>query len=224
MPKRGRPATFDRAEALQSAMELFWARGYEGTTLEELQVVMGGISPPSFYHAFGSKEALFREATDLYVATVGDPTLRALGEGKTARESVEAMLRLTAQSFSTRSRPHGCMLVLGAMNCAPSNKGPQDYLRAIRQRAPEVIKQRLKRGVAEGDIPSDLDITAIASFYATVIHGLGVRAGDGASRAALLAAVDGAMAGWDTLISQTRHDPPSERHADSASTKKRVKR
>ena len=53
-------------------MELFWASGYEGATLEDLQAAMGGISPPSFYHAFGSKEALFREAVDLYVATVGD--------------------------------------------------------------------------------------------------------------------------------------------------------
>ena len=204
MAKRGRPSTFDREEALQRAMELFWARGYEGTTLEDLLAAMGGITPPSLYHAFGSKEALFREAADLYVATVGDPTVRALREGKTAREAVEAMLRLTAESFSNPDKPRGCMLVLGAMNCAPSNKGPQDYLRAIRRRAPEVIKQRLKRGVAEGELPSELDIAALASFYATVIHGIGVRAGDGASRAALMAAVDGAMAAWETLTAKPK--------------------
>lgn len=199
MAKRGRPASFNRAEALRSAMELFWARGYEGATLEDLQATMGGISPPSFYHAFVSKEALFREAVDLYLETVGDPTVQALQEGRTARESVETMLRLTAESFTRPGKPRGCMLVLGAINCAPANKGPQDYLRAIRQRAPEVIKQRLKRGVAEGDLPPALDIAALASFYATVIHGLGIRAGDGASRAALMAAVDGAMAAWNAL-------------------------
>ena len=204
MAKRGRPAGFDRAEALEHAMEVFWACGYEGATLEDLQAAMGGISPPSFYHAFGSKEALFREAVDLYVATVGDPTVRALNGGSTAREAIEAMLRLTAESFCRPGKPHGCMLVLGATNCAPSNKGPQDYLRAIRKRAPEVIKQRLRRGVAEGELSSELDIVAIAAFYATIIHGLGVRAGDGASRTALIGAVDGAMAAWETLTAKPK--------------------
>lgn len=204
MAKRGRPAGFDRAEALECAMELFWARGYEGATLEDMQAAMGGISPPSFYHAFGSKEALFREAVDLYMATVGDQTVRALNGGSTAREGIEAMLRLTAESFCRPGKPHGCMLVLGATNCAPSNKGPQDYLHALRQRAPEVIKQRLKRGVAGGELSPKLDLVAIAAFYATVIHGLGVRAGDGAPRAALMAAVDGAMAAWETLTAKPK--------------------
>ena len=204
MAKRGRPAGFDRTEALERAMELFWASGYEGATLEDLQAAMGGISPPSFYHAFGSKEALFREAVDLYVATVGDQTVHALNGGSTAREAIEAMLRLTAESCCRPGNPHGGMLVLGATNCAPSNKGPQDYLHALRQRAPEVIKQRLKRGVAGGELSPKLDLVAIAAFYATVIHGLGVRAGDGAPRAALMAAVDGAMAAWETLTAKPK--------------------
>jgi AcrR family transcriptional regulator len=181
-------------------MELFWARGYEGTTLEDLQTAMGGLSPPSFYNAFGSKEQLFKEATDLYVATVGEPTLRALEEGQTARESLEAMLRLTAEFLSQPGKPHGCMLVLGAMNCTPANKGAQDYLQAIRRQAPKVIKQRLNRSVAQGELSAELDTNAVAAFYATVIHGLGVRAGDGASRTELMAAVHGAMAAWETLL------------------------
>jgi AcrR family transcriptional regulator len=216
MRKRGRPSTFDRGEALQRAMELFWERGYEGATLEDLQAAMGGINPPSFYHAFGSKEALFREAVDLYVATIGEPILQALQDGRTARGSVEAMLRLTAEFISTPGRPRGCMLVLGATNCAPASKGAQDYLQAIRRRAPEVIKDRLKRAVGEGELAPEVDTGAIAAFYATVIHGLGIRAGDGAPRAALMAAVDGAMAAWITLTSPTRSDRRRVRQVRSA--------
>jgi AcrR family transcriptional regulator len=185
-------------------MELFWARGYEGTTLEDLQTAMGGITPPSFYNAFGSKEALFREATGLYLQTVGEPGLRALEAGETAREGLEGMLRLTAESLSQRGKPHGCMLVRGAMNCAAANRGPQDYLHSLRQRAPKVIKQRLDRGVAEGDLPAGFDTIAAAAFYATVIHGLGVRAGDGASRVELMAAVKGAMAAWEALVAAAK--------------------
>jgi AcrR family transcriptional regulator len=200
--KRGRPASFDRAEAVERAMELFWARGYEGVTLEDLQAAMGGISPPSFYNAFGSKEELFKEATALYISRFGHRNVRAMQEAKTAREAVGTMLRLSAEAVSLPGKPRGCMVVLGAMNCTPSNQAPQEYLRAIRQGAPKLIKQRLDRAVAEGEFSPSLDTRAIASFYATVINGLAVSAGDGASRAALLAAADGAMAAWKELTAE----------------------
>jgi AcrR family transcriptional regulator len=199
MAKRGRPAGFDRDAALDRAMELFWERGYEGTTLEDLQAVMGDISPTSFYHAFGSKEALFRQAVEKYQETVGGPALKALQEAPTAREGLHQMLRLTAESFCLPGKPHGCMLILGATKCTPANAGPQNFLQSIRQQTPTVIKRRLKRAVDEGDLPASADIAAISAFYATVLHGLAVRAGDGASRKALMAAVDGAMAAWDGL-------------------------
>lgn len=199
MAKRGRPAGFDRDEALELAVEIFWERGYEGTTLEDLQTAMGNLSPTSLYHAFGSKESLFRQAVAKYQENVGGPALKALEESATAREAVHQMLRLTAESFCRPGQPRGCMLVLGAIRCTPANAGAQDYLQSIRQQAPTVIKRRLKRAVADGDLPASADIAAIASFYATIIHGLAVRAGDGASRKALMAAVDGAIAAWPAL-------------------------
>src|SRR6202043_1716034 len=69
MTQRGRPRSFDRQAALRQAMQVFWALGYEGATLNELQEAMGGIAPTSFYAAFGSKEELFREAVELYSRT-----------------------------------------------------------------------------------------------------------------------------------------------------------
>jgi AcrR family transcriptional regulator len=182
-------------------MMLFWGRGYEGTTLEDLQAAMGDITATSLYHAFGSKEALFRQAVDAYQRTVGGPALVALQESATAEESLRQMLRLTAESFSRPGQPHGCLLVLGATKCTPANTGAQDYLQTIRRQAPTVIKRRLKRALDEGELPASTDIDAISSFYATVIHGLAVRAGDGATRKALIAAVDAAMTAWPALIS-----------------------
>ncbi|HEU4690744.1 MAG TPA: hypothetical protein VFS23_20385, partial [Vicinamibacterales bacterium] len=58
--------------------------------------------------------------------------------------------------------------------------------------------------VTEGELPRDLDTNGLAAFYATVAHGLGLRAGDGASQAALMAAVEGAMAAWEPLTSKAR--------------------
>src|SRR5262249_19342434 len=98
MSRTGRPREFDRDEALREAMEIFWAQGYEATTLADLQKAMGGITAPSFYAAFGSKEALFREAVELYKKTQGAPILEALTEGPTARASIEGVLRAAAEN------------------------------------------------------------------------------------------------------------------------------
>ena len=70
MAARGRPLTFDRNQALRKAVELFWERGYEGTSLKDLSEAMG-IASASIYAAFGSKEELFREAMHLYTAMEG---------------------------------------------------------------------------------------------------------------------------------------------------------
>lgn len=210
MAQRGRPRSFDRDEALRRAMEVFWALGYEGATLADLQAAMGGIAAPSFYAAFGSKEELFREAVELYRGTVGAPIVRALTEPATARAAIETMLSAVADSASCPGKPGGCLIVLGAMSCTRASRNVQEHLRTIRLQAKEHIRRRLERGVAEGDLPAGLDLAAITSFYTTVLHGLPLQARDGASREALMAAVDGAMAAWDTLVAkQNTVSPPT---------------
>lgn len=200
MAKRGRPRSFDRDQALCEAQQLFWARGYEGVTLADLQSAMGGITAPSFYAAFGSKEALFREVVDLHRRTEGRAPAEALGGGATAREGIEAMLRSAAESFSQPGKPSGCLLVVGAMNCAQANSGVADFLRDMRRERHKVVCHRLDRGVREGDLPDGANEAAIALFYITVIDGIALQARDGASRKALMAVVDGAMAAWSKLI------------------------
>src|SRR5688572_25362336 len=120
MAVRGRPRTFDRERALRSAMEVFWARGYDGATLEDLQAAMGGIAPPSFYAAFGSKDQLFREAVDLYRATMTERIGGAL-DRPTAREAVEALMRVATEQFCSGDGPRGCLVLLGALTCTRAN-------------------------------------------------------------------------------------------------------
>ena len=199
MATRGRPRTFDRDEALRQAMTVFWARGYEGTTLDELKLAMSGITAPSFYAAFGSKEALFREAVALYRQTAGSTTAIALTEPATARESIDALLRSNALAFSQPDAPRGCMVVLGALLCSAPNQQVQEDLRAIRLETIEAIRTRIRRGIAEGDVPASADADALGGYYATVLNGLSIQARDGAPREALIATVDCAMAAWDAM-------------------------
>ena len=199
MARLGRPRNFDRAEALRAALAVFREHGYEGATLADLQAAMGGIAPPSFYSAFGSKEQLFKEAVELYRNTVGAANARPLIECATARAAIEGMLCEAAQSICKPDEPRGCLLVLGALNCSQANAGVYEHLRGMRRVTQQTIAKRLKRGVADGDLPASADVAALASFYTTVLHGLSIQARDGASRTALLAAVNGAMAAWDKL-------------------------
>jgi AcrR family transcriptional regulator len=179
-------------------MEVFWARGYEGASMSELTSAMG-INSPSLYAAFGSKEALFLEATDLYSRTEGADIWLALEEAPTARLAIEQFLRLTAKAYSQTDRPQGCLIALGALHQDSSRGAICDDLRRRRAENHAALRKRLKRGVAEGELPADFDCRAAATFFATVQHGMSIQARDGASRAALLATVAGAMAAWRTM-------------------------
>ena len=199
MAERGRPRQFDREEALRRAMTLFWSRGYEGASLGDLTAAMG-INKPSLYAAFGCKEALFREAVAFYDATEGEPVQRALDSAPTARAAVEAMLRVNADVYAGPKKPRGCMIVLSSLIGAAENEELRQFLAGLRRRGEDDLRRRIARGIAEGDVPSGADARRLAAFYTTVLQGLSIQARDGASRRALNAIVDDAMAAWGTLV------------------------
>ena len=204
MAVRGRPRSFERDSALRRAMEVFWTKGYDGASLAELTAAMG-INAPSLYAAFGSKEALFREAVALYGATEGTEIWTALPQAPTAREAIERFLRASALSFTRPDRPAGCLVVLGALLASDANANVCLELRASRAGNVAALRDRLERAVAEGELPESVDCEAVATFYATVQQGMSIQARDGASRATLLAVADCAMAAWDGVVSRQLH-------------------
>jgi AcrR family transcriptional regulator len=215
MAPRGRPRSFDRDAALASAMDVFWARGYDGTSLEDLLAAMGGITPPSFYAAFGSKEALFAEVVELYGQTVGEGPMRAL-EQSPVRSGVEGMLRAAVDTFDSPGGARGCLLVLSAPTRTRTNGPVYERLRALRCQAPETIRRRLERAVKEGELPRGVSVDDVAAFYTAVSHGLAISARDGTPRHTLLAIVDGAMAAWDALTTPIAPARPRKRSAARA--------
>lgn len=200
MTERGRPRSFDRAAALQRAMEVFWAQGYDGTSMTDLIAAMA-VNSPSIYAAFGSKEALFREAVALYRATEGGRIWGAMTTAPSARAAIDTVLRVSAEEFTRIRKPRGCLIVLGALHTDDGNEAVHRELQELRAENMKMLLLRLKRGVVEGELPDGPDWRAIATFYITVQQGMSIQARDGASRRALLAVADCAMAAWDGLVS-----------------------
>src|ERR1700737_1104503 len=112
---RGRPRAFDPDTALERAMHVFWAKGYEGASLSHPRGAMR-INRPSLYAAFGNKEQLFRKVLDRYmdgpVAYFG----KALAAPK-ARDVVEEIFFGTARMTDDPRIPAGCLMVQGALAC-----------------------------------------------------------------------------------------------------------
>ncbi len=194
--ERGRPRSFDRDQALQRAMDVFWARGYEGASIGELTAAMG-IERPSLYAAFGCKEALFRQAVELYRGK--GLTRQALLNAPTARDAIAAMLRTNAAHYAAPGQPRGCLVVLAAVVGTEASAEVRAELAEMREEVRSAVEARIREGMAAGDVPQTADAALMASFYCTVLNGLSLQARDGRSADDLIAIATAAMAAWDSL-------------------------
>lgn len=174
-------------------MRVFWKRGYEGASLEELTAAMG-INRPSLYAAFGNKEALFRKAVDRYEALAGRMVAEALAQ-PTARGVVEALWKGAAGGCSSKG-PRGCLLVQGALACGEESEVVKRELTARRGLMEVKLRERFARAVAEGDLSRDADAAALAKYVATFQQGLAVQAAGGVDRGELMRAVEVAVRGF----------------------------
>ena len=190
----GRPRGFDEDHALEQAMQLFWRQGYEGTSLSELTDAMG-INRPSLYATYGNKEALFRRAMDRYAQGPAAAVAAAL-EAPTARDVVEAMLRVYAEAPGQPGRPLGCLLVNGALRSGPESETVRAELVKRRKAGVRALQTRLERAQREGDLTKDESAAELARFVWTVLHGMAVQAADGVSAAHLRQVAARTMLAW----------------------------
>jgi AcrR family transcriptional regulator len=184
----GRPREFDRDAALARARDLFWERGYEGVSMANLVSALG-IASARIYAAFGSKEALFREAIALYESQEGGFADRALAEEPTAVKAIERMLREGIDLYTRRHGPRGCMVVASATNCSPENDEVRKWLAEHRRARTALIVKRMKKAVRDGELPESTNAQSLGDLCTTVLHGISIQARDGVSRERLLAMI-----------------------------------
>jgi AcrR family transcriptional regulator len=150
---RGRPLSFDRDAALETAMHVFWERGYEAASIADLTSAMG-ITPPSLYTAFGDKEQLFLEAIERYALGYGSAGARALEEEPTARGAIERWMLESANELTQPCHPKGCMVVMAATNCSAAAERVQDALLLRRTEAIANVGRRIQGGIDNGELPA----------------------------------------------------------------------
>jgi AcrR family transcriptional regulator len=190
----GRPRAFDKDQALDQALHVFWEKGYEGTSITDLTAVMG-INPPSLYAAFGNKEALFKKALARYEAK-RDAFFAEAFAAPTAREAMTRLLEGTAELLSDKRTPQGCLMVQGALCGGEACESVKQDLASRRQAGEVLIRERLKRAKREDDLPEDADPAALASYVATVMQGMAVQAAGGATAKQLREIARLALRAW----------------------------
>lgn len=171
----GRLKEFDEAKAIDGAVDCFWARGYEATSVRDLAEHMG-IGSASLYNAYGGKRALFVKALERYADRSSRERIARLEASGRPKQAIETFLAETIEkSLNDRARK-GCLLVNSALDVAPHDaeigKVVAGYLDEIRA----FFQRNIEAGRRAGQMPRSLDAVAASAHLLGILLGIRVLA------------------------------------------------
>lgn len=172
--RMARPREFDEEEALDAAMQCFWAQGYEATSIKDL-IERTGLTAASLYNAYGDKRAMFRSALDHYIEkSIGARLQRceALPPREALRSFFDDILR---RSLGDRERK-GCMIVNSALEIAPHDREFRATIVETLKRLESFFLDCVERGQADGTITSSQPGVGLAQHLLGVLMGVRVLA------------------------------------------------
>lgn len=185
-----RTKEFDPGSVLDAALELFWLRGYEATSMAGL-VEHLGIGRASIYATYGSKHELYLRALDRYMRDKDADVIRMLSQPGPVLPAVSAMLRQYASQDEPR---RGCMVVNAACELLPGDQQVARQVETSWEMLETALASALTRAQAQGELGPEKDPRALACFLLVVLQGLRVTAKGPSHPARLDAAVGQALA------------------------------
>jgi TetR/AcrR family transcriptional repressor of nem operon len=188
-----RTKEFEPERALESAMDLFWRRGYEATSVQDLLEEMG-IGRGSMYGTFGDKRELFLAALDRFEESRVSRADEILAVSPSAMEGIRRLFETTIEGLVSYEPRRGCLLANTAVELAPRDAEVAARISRYVGRTEEALEKALVRGRAAGEIPADKDPRALACFLVSMLHGVRVLARAGVDRAVLDDSVRTALA------------------------------
>jgi AcrR family transcriptional regulator len=184
---RGRPRSFDESDALKRATQVFWSKGYDGVTIDDLVAGMG-VGRPSLYAVFGDKRAIFLRVLKAYAEAKGAHAAKALFSPTTLRDSLVGFLRHAVESATEKGSARGCLLIC----IAPLVD--DDEVRKFLQKAlvggAALVEGRFRDAITAGEIASDFPVAERAIQATDFARGLTMRALIGTPRKTLLKDAD----------------------------------
>lgn len=180
---RGRPRSFDELDALEKATQVFWSKGYDGATVDDLVAGMG-VGRPSLYRVFGDKRTLFLRVLKAYAKKKGARAEKALLAPKALRASLAGFLRHAVESATEEGSAAGCLLECVAP--LVDDAEVRRFLQNSSAGAVRMVERRFRAGIRAGELSPDYPVTARASQVIDLSKGLTMRAQIGTPRKRLL--------------------------------------
>ncbi len=184
----GRPWSFDRDAAVETAMLLFWRYGYEGVSIGDLTKAIG-VAPPSLYAAFGSKAGLYQQALTRYKETLGCLDVAGIGSAKSLPEAARLLLEGAVRNVTHREHERGCMISSGLVACHP------DHAAIARDAAARREALRMEIVQALSSFAGNDQVQRLARHLAAVMQGISIQAHDGVAPQELHDIVEDVVAG-----------------------------
>jgi len=188
-----RTKQFDEREALQAAMLVFWDKGYEGTSIQDLETATG-LGRTSIYNAFGNKRALFERVLSCYKDTVMSSLFAAMDGAPDIREGLTRLLNAVLDVNYDEQYPGGCLVVLSVLESGQHDAASCAALELSIQEIRQGLQQRIARARKRGELSTGLDATVTATTITSVMAGMMVLGKARFRRAALNKTVDQVLA------------------------------
>jgi AcrR family transcriptional regulator len=183
----GRPRSFDREAALDRAVEMFWANGYDGVDVDRIAEAVG-VTKPSIYNAFGDKKALFYKAVQRYAQTYGVKAMAAFNAEADITNAVHAFCAAAVRSFTTEDGQSGCLMACAV--ATGSSEGSADiraFFASAAVAGAALLAQRFEKEMALGQLSNTTSALTRGRLLLDLMQGLSLRARAGVPRAKLLA-------------------------------------
>lgn len=181
---QGRPREFDKEQALDAAMHLFWRQGYEATSMQNLLDTMQ-LSKSSLYQTFGSKHELFQQCLKHYRDMMTTDSLQQLAQAATGREFIERIFLSVVERAKKPADRIGCLVMNTAAELAQRDKDIGKLIKLGIESFIRVFEQAVAQAQREGDISPDKNPRALGRFLMNNLSGLNSMAKAGASEADL---------------------------------------
>jgi AcrR family transcriptional regulator len=180
---RGRPRSFDESDALKKATQVFWSKGYDGVTIDDLVAAMG-VGRPSLYAIFGDKRTLFLRVLRAYAEAKGAGAAKALFSPPTLRESLAGFLRHAVEAATEEGSALGCLV----MCVAPlvDDAEVRQFLKDAAAGGVALVERRFCDAISAGEVPPDFPVAVRANQVIDLSRGLTLRAQMGTPRKTLL--------------------------------------